>query len=497
MQTVLTIGAFFALPYIFYAVIQTARRHSEINTFGTLLACAALIIPLSIQAIEIVTDTTKPLTIAAVLACAGIVVLFSLVISVLDLRRPDHALNHSYGPLGIGLGLLLVAGTIITPTVVSLFPNAIATAQGTASNQSINTSLASNGTPGASSLATVLSAQTGLEGDALLAQVNQGKSIADLVSAHSGDLKAVTDAFTAALTEMSAQRPQLLQRFGGDAATVAGQIVSGQASAQLTQFLLPALISGTSQSQGAGGFNRSASSGTPGAGGFNQPIQNGTPQPGGFNQGGQNGTPSQGGGFNQPIPTNTPGQGGFNQGGQNGTPSQGGGFNQGGFNQPVQSGTPGQGGFNPGGFNQGGQNGTPQSGGFNQGGQGGQGGFNPAAQNPTPLPSATLAPTSTPLPTRTPEPTATLIPTSTPLGAETETVNAPTCSLTVLYNLNMRAAPNKDGGLILTIPADSVVASTGNNGDGWWQVTYQDRTGWVDGSYVTPSSACDGLPTLH
>ncbi len=171
-QPVLIIGGFFAIPYIFYAVIQTARRRSEITGFGTLLACAAVIVPVGLLAYQTVQGTSEPTLVAVAIASAGIVALFSIVILIRDLLRKPRDLNQSYGPLGIGVAFLLIAGMITTPSILALFPNAISTP---------TVAAASNTNSANSALVDVLTAETGLDAPTILAQVSGGKTIADLV----------------------------------------------------------------------------------------------------------------------------------------------------------------------------------------------------------------------------------------------------------------------------------------------------------------------------
>ncbi|MFN8528539.1 MAG: SH3 domain-containing protein [Anaerolineae bacterium] len=126
----------------------------------------------------------------------------------------------------------------------------------------------------------------------------------------------------------------------------------------------------------------------------------------------------------------------------------------------------------------------------------------------TPSRQAVL-PTITPTPDYTPTPTMTLVPISAgyvQASTDGETASTPstdasdsstiaagatTCSLMVLYNLNLRDEPNADATLLLTIPYSTVLTSSEVNSSNWWHVTYEGQTGWVSGDYVSPMASCE------
>lgn len=118
------------------------------------------------------------------------------------------------------------------------------------------------------------------------------------------------------------------------------------------------------------------------------------------------------------------------------------------------------------------------------------------AASPVNVPaSPTPAPTSTPTEIIAPVIVVqTEAPTAIP-ATMTATPEPATCSLVINFNLNLRAQPNSGGELITTIPFGSVVQTTGQNGDGWWQVSYGRQSGWVSGEFVTPGTGCAALPT--
>ncbi|MBL8134539.1 MAG: SH3 domain-containing protein [Anaerolineae bacterium] len=126
MDTLLTIGGFTPLPYIFYSVIQSARQRGQINFFGALLALAAALIPVGLVGWMVVSGASQPVFTVAALASAGVVLLFSLFLMVRDARQHTTGLNQSYGLLGLGVGVLVIAGVLALPLVLPLVPGVTA-----------------------------------------------------------------------------------------------------------------------------------------------------------------------------------------------------------------------------------------------------------------------------------------------------------------------------------------------------------------------------------
>lgn len=104
----------------------------------------------------------------------------------------------------------------------------------------------------------------------------------------------------------------------------------------------------------------------------------------------------------------------------------------------------------------------------------------------TPTLTRTLAPSVTPLATRfvfvtrTPEPTATL---PNPCLALTE------------YNVNLRALPEPNAEIVLTVPFNITVTLLGRTEDSvWWFAQVEQKTGWLKGEFLTLSATCADLP---
>ncbi|MDX2078209.1 MAG: SH3 domain-containing protein [bacterium] len=120
--------------------------------------------------------------------------------------------------------------------------------------------------------------------------------------------------------------------------------------------------------------------------------------------------------------------------------------------------------------------------------------FTPIAPTRTPIVLATPAPLSTFLitPTQTPNPDNTATP----------TISAPTsaipCLVVMNFNVNLRETPTTDGRILVSIPFETTVFGIGRNADStWWQVQYEDLSGWVFADIVTVTSTCRNLPIIE
>lgn len=249
ISTFITLSPFLALPYIIAAVIQRVRGIHRIGLWGTLLAYVAVLVPLTALALDTINAQYQALLPAAILANAVIVLVISLVVLVLDYRREERDLNHSYGVMGLGVAALLLAGTVTTPLILSLLPVTTTAATALSTGASSQTD---------SSLQRVLTAQTGLSFDNIQSQMENGTSLAALIEANGGSTEAATSALTQAINEAidsGAVPQQMLQRMGGEAAALAAQIVSGELPPQMAGRILGTFTGqGVIAGPGAGGF---------------------------------------------------------------------------------------------------------------------------------------------------------------------------------------------------------------------------------------------------
>lgn len=326
MDTIMTFGGFVPLPFILYAVIQTVRKRPQVTLFGVLLAYLGVLIPVGIFAWGTARQTLPSLLTLALTASAGISFVFGLVLLGVQLRSQQRMISRSYGLLGMGVSALLVVGVLVTPTILSLIPNATATA-----------TQVSGGLP-------------------FTAAGQNAGAQTRLTSSDSGtqsDTSAQTSSLPAAPAGFEAPAGFVLP--GAEAAEADAQTEASPS--ELPAASLPAGAAASDENTAA-----------------------------------------------QVEATEIP-----------------------------------------------------------------------ATQRQAVLPTITptLAITPTPLATATPIP--------------------PTCDLLVLYNLNLRAEPDANAELLLTIPYSTVIEADAVNDDGWWHVRYNGQTGWVNGEYVSTMTTCELL----
>jgi hypothetical protein len=129
----------------------------------------------------------------------------------------------------------------------------------------------------------------------------------------------------------------------------------------------------------------------------------------------------------------------------------------------------------------------------------------PPTATPSPTTARTPRPTLTPIPTLTPLFAATTPPTEAAQTGEATsegmTAAPPTprpaevCLASVNYNLRLRTEPSRDADTILVIPYATTIDLFGRNSDStWWFTAYEGQEGWVDGEFLTLSASCANLP---
>ncbi|MCC6891834.1 MAG: SH3 domain-containing protein [Anaerolineae bacterium] len=443
MDTLISLSPFLILIYILFAFVQVFRHQRQ--SFGAaILGLIVLAIPVIAYFVssDVAGRTSLMNSMVIGTAVFGISCLVILLIERRDSKRDK---KRSYGILGLGMSVVL-AGVLVVmsltqgmstqeanPTTAD-FPNA---------DNFVNISQPNTGqnmqssTTGTTEVAAVLTAQTGLSTTDLTTQLNNGSTIAQLVAANNGDLEAVKVALVTALNalETAGGMPaQMLSNFGTDTTDIATKVVEGELPARAQQMLANQLISGNSASpQGMPPQN--------GNGGFTPPSgSEGSTFPTGGNDGAPaNSEDGSGGGFVPPANANQ-------QAAASPMPSQN--------NVQVA-----------------------------------------AVQT-----EVVMRPTLIAFPTATPTPDATEVlvdETASSTTAPTAVGTSTTCTIVVVYNLNLRDKPALEGStVLLSIPYGTTVTSSGHTHDDWYQVTYEGQLGWVSGEYVTPQAACSQLATL-
>jgi hypothetical protein len=124
MNILLLVGAFLPLPYVFYVVIQTMRKRTQISGLGVLLAYIAILVPIGLFTWGTLSGNLEPIFTPGVIVSAAVVLLFGIILMVREWRQPGRGLNRSYGTLSVGVSALLIVGLVLSSSLLNLLPNA-------------------------------------------------------------------------------------------------------------------------------------------------------------------------------------------------------------------------------------------------------------------------------------------------------------------------------------------------------------------------------------
>jgi uncharacterized protein YgiM (DUF1202 family) len=333
--------------------------------------------------------------------------------------------------LGIGIGLMLIVGVLVTPVILSALLGSDTAVQAASDPVSIpdlgsialpdtNTANGQAVLPDTSTqtdateLQVILEAETGLTVEAILEQIDAGITISAMIEANNGDITAVSTAITTAFEQAIADGTvpqQMLDAFGGDVAGLTEQLIVGQLPAQMVPLMLSNLLG--------------------------LPMDTSNLPAGGFPGGDNGGIPPNG----MPSGGNAPDAASASL-------------------QPDLSSTEVVIAVSP----------------------------EPAQVELTPFVFPTVAVVNiAELMAETPSTGAS--------SAAIAPRDGESCFITVDFNLNMRVDPDPESEWVLSIPFGSIVSASGPNENNWWFVTYEDHSGWVSGDYVTPGHTCAGLAT--
>jgi hypothetical protein len=192
----LTIGGVFALIFILNVLIRTLRRGERITFADTLLAFMALLVPLAALVVDnldtVMLDTVE----SGALVLAGVLFVFSLLITIIEVFRPQR-LRASRGVFGLGMGALLAISALAVPYLAVYVYEA-------AKPPPLPTPI--NVTPNAddqrfraffASILQIVAEETGLDSGVVLEQLrNERLSVEQLVAANGGDFEVVVQRIT-------------------------------------------------------------------------------------------------------------------------------------------------------------------------------------------------------------------------------------------------------------------------------------------------------------
>jgi hypothetical protein len=209
----LVAGALFALLYVLNAAIRTIRRTERIGFLDTLLAFLTTLILLAALVANALEDTGLPFVEQGVVIIALVALLLSLLIAIAELRRPQR-LRQSRGVFGMGAALLVLLSTLTVPLVSTYFELSVEIGIATPTRVP---STAAAGAPSATpsgqqralsvfnTVVQIVSEETGLNAETIIARLEAGETIAGLVQDSGGDLDTVIDRITATLSEQIRQ----------------------------------------------------------------------------------------------------------------------------------------------------------------------------------------------------------------------------------------------------------------------------------------------------
>lgn len=109
-------GGIFALFYIINAIIQIVRQKTRIGFVQTWLAFLVVLLPVLGLVNNTLSETPIPLGRTLTLGTAAVLIVLSLILMLVELRRPER-LKQSRGLLGIGAGVLVAISTFSVPAI--------------------------------------------------------------------------------------------------------------------------------------------------------------------------------------------------------------------------------------------------------------------------------------------------------------------------------------------------------------------------------------------
>ncbi len=109
-------GSIFALLYIVNAIIQIIRQKARIGFVQTWLAFLVVLLTLAGLMNNRLSESPIPLIRTLALVTAAVLIVLSLVLMLVELRRPER-LKQSRGLLGIGAGVLIAISTFSVPAI--------------------------------------------------------------------------------------------------------------------------------------------------------------------------------------------------------------------------------------------------------------------------------------------------------------------------------------------------------------------------------------------
>lgn len=116
-------GGIFALVFVLYSLVQTARGRLQVSFWGMVLAFLATLLPVGAIIANQMSPTRLLFIDVAAVGIAVVVILFSGIILFIEHRRSANASNSagaSRGVLGIGMGTVVIVAALVVPFTMGM-----------------------------------------------------------------------------------------------------------------------------------------------------------------------------------------------------------------------------------------------------------------------------------------------------------------------------------------------------------------------------------------
>lgn len=205
----IAIGIASAVLYLLITLVRTIRRAEKISFWETLLVYLAVLSPLSGVVLASMNGVPDSLISFVALVFGAAFAIIGLIFALAELRRPQR-FKQSRGLLALGAGVLLSISSVAVPAASAYL--SVPISEGTAVAQD---SAPENASTTAdldeaqrqrfqtlfANLFSIISDETGLDIDGILSSLDEGKTVAQLITDNGGNVENVVDRLTLLLVE--------------------------------------------------------------------------------------------------------------------------------------------------------------------------------------------------------------------------------------------------------------------------------------------------------
>ncbi|MBC8098299.1 MAG: SH3 domain-containing protein [Armatimonadetes bacterium] len=204
------VGISFAVLYAIVMLVRTVLRRTTITFIELLLAFMTALVLLAGLIVSSEDGVSGTLIEVVALGTAGALAVLGVLLLIIELFRPQR-LKQSRGILTLGMGVLLAITSLGVPLAGAYFSLPPRDAQ--APSVAANTTAGMNPTEAANAeffavfteVMQVISDATGLTTDEVLAALDNGQTVAQLVEVNNGDIEQVIDDITGLMQDFVRQ----------------------------------------------------------------------------------------------------------------------------------------------------------------------------------------------------------------------------------------------------------------------------------------------------